>query len=58
MRTVDVGGMRRALKTILSWDFDCVLACHTDPIEGKEGRQLINEAWNWVWNSDINNKEV
>ena len=58
VRTVDVGGMRRALKTILSWDFDCVLACHTDPIEGKEGKQLINEAWNWVWNSDFNNKEV
>ena len=48
VRTIDINGTHKAIKKILSWDFDRVLACHTDPINGKEARNLISEAWGWT----------
>eukprot|EP00927_Polykrikos_kofoidii_P037890 TRINITY_DN32096_c0_g1_i1.p1 TRINITY_DN32096_c0_g1~~TRINITY_DN32096_c0_g1_i1.p1 ORF type:complete len:598 (-),score=71.58 TRINITY_DN32096_c0_g1_i1:94-1887(-) len=52
MRSIDIPGMRRSLDTILSWDFDQALACHTDPLNGKEARRLIKLAWSWLWNEE------
>ena len=49
MRTIDIPGMRKSLETILSWDIDRAVACHTDPIEsGGEAKALIRRAWAWV----------
>ena len=49
MRTIDIPGMRKSLETILAWDIDRAVACHTDPIEtGAEAKALIRRAWAWV----------
>ena len=49
VRTTDIAGTKIAIEKILEWNFDRVLACHTDPIDGKEARDLILEAWEWLW---------
>ena len=49
VRTIDISGTQKAIEKILEWRFDRVLACHTDPIDGREGRNLILEAWGWLW---------
>jgi len=51
MRSIDIPGMRRSLDKLLAFQFQRVLACHTDPIEGAEARGLIKRAWAWVWDS-------
>ena len=49
MRTIDLPGMRRSLDLILTWDYQRVLACHTDPMEGTEAKTLLKRAWAWLY---------
>jgi len=49
MRSIDILGMQRSLNKILSWTFDHALACHTDPMKGKEAAEALKSAWAWVW---------
>ena len=49
MRTIDIPGMKKSLETIMAWNIDRAVACHTDPIEsGGEAKALMRRAWAWV----------
>lgn len=50
MRSIDLPGMRRSVDELLKFEFDKAVACHTDPMEGSEARELIKTAWAWLWN--------
>ena len=49
MRTIDIPGMKKSLDLILAWNFERVLACHTDPITGTEAKSLLKQAWAWLY---------
>ena len=49
MRTIDIPGMKKSLDLILEWNFNRVLACHTDPITGIEAKSLLKQAWAWLY---------
>ena len=49
MRTIDIPGMKKSLNLILQWNFNRVLACHTDPITGIEAKSLLKQAWAWLY---------
>jgi len=50
-RSIDISGMRKSLEEILSWDFDKAVACHIDPLEGPEAKEILRTAWGFVWPS-------
>ena len=35
------------LPEILAWDFKKAVACHVDPMDGDECRELLKTAWGW-----------
>jgi hypothetical protein len=49
MRTIDNSGMRNSLEKILAWDIKKAAACHVDPMDGPECRELLKKAWGWCW---------
>ena len=49
MRSIDLDGTRRSLDIVLGWKISHALACHTDSMSGDEAKQLLRDAWGWVW---------